>query len=143
MLHCARLLVISIVVTSIISCKKNSTTTSLDVNTLGGSPGSCTSSTFAGIYTKGVSFNGSQTVTIQVNVKVAPTSIIISTPIVNGVFFSNSSTQSTFTTLGVQNIVLAGQGTPSNSGTYNFTVTLYRSFSSNDISSCSFSLNFN
>lgn len=127
---------------SVISCKKSDNT--LIPNTLGGSPGNCAPVSFSGIFAKGVAINSSQTVTVQVDVKSLPSAINISTNIVNGIFFSNPSTNSSFTTLGVQNVVLGASGvSPLSSGTYNYTVTLYRSFLASDISSCSFSLTFN
>ena len=140
MLNCIRFFTLSIIATCIISCKKNNTTT--QVTTLVGDPGSCVSSV-AGTYTKGLAFNGSQNVTVQIDVKRVPSNVSISTNTVNGVFFQNPSTNLTFTTLGVQNVVIGGTGTPINSGTYTFIVTHARSFDPSDKSTCTFTLTFN
>lgn len=99
--------------------------------TLGGSPGNCTSITPEGSYTKGVQLDESNTISVEVNVATAG-SYEISTNTVNGVVFSASGS---FLTTGLQTVLLAGSGTPTNSGSHNFTVT----FGSN---TCNFSLTF-
>jgi hypothetical protein len=99
--------------------------------TLGGSPGSCTPVTPAGIYIQGVTLTAANTIQIQVNVATVGT-YTISTNTVNGVSFLNSGT---FTTTGLQNVTLTGTGTPIISGSQNFTVT----FGS---STCNFSIIF-
>ena len=140
MFYRIRVFSLCIIMTSSISCKKNSTT--IEVNKLSGDPGSCVSSA-AGTYTKGVAFNGTQKVTVQIDVKRVPSNVSISTDNVNGVFFANNSLNLTFTSLGVQNIVIGGSGTPINSGTYTYTVTHARSLDPSDKSTCTFSLTFN
>jgi hypothetical protein len=99
--------------------------------TLGGSPGSCTSFTPAGTYTQGTALTSANTVTVQVNVATIG-AYTISTNTVKGVSFSKTGT---FTTTGLQNVVLVGSGTPTASGSQNFTVT----FGS---STCNFSITF-
>lgn len=98
------------------------------VATLGGSPGACTPSTVNGTYAAGVVLTSANTVTIQVNVTTAGV-ITASTNTVDGFSFSNTLVLNT----GVQNIDLIGTGTPTASGTQNFTVTL-------GTSTCTFSV---
>lgn len=99
--------------------------------TLGGSPGSCTPVTPAGVYTQGVALTASNTVLVQVNVATVG-SYSISTTTVNGVSFSATGT---FTTTGIQNVVLTGTGTPVSSGAQSFAVTF-------GTSTCNFSITF-
>ncbi len=99
--------------------------------TLGGSPGSCTSTTLSGIYKQRVSLTAANTVQVQVNVLVTGP-YFISTNTVNSISFSKAGT---FTSTGVQNIILNGTGTPEFSGGQTFPVQ----FSS---SACSFNINF-
>jgi hypothetical protein len=112
------------------------------INNLVGSPGSCASAVIAGTYTKGVSFNGTQRVTIQIDIEDL-TYISLYTDMINGVMFQVPSTSILPTQTGVQNITLGGQGTPINSGTYTFTPTLHRSLQNSDISACIFTITFN
>ncbi len=99
--------------------------------TLGGNAGSCTPFAIAGSYQQGIVLNATNTVQIQVNVATAGT-YNITTNTSNGVVFSNTGT---FSNTGVQTVTLAGSGTPTGSGSINFTVT----FGS---SNCTFSLAF-
>lgn len=87
------------------------------VYTLSGAPGACTVATVAGTYTMGTALTASNTVTVQVNVTAVGAYNITTTA--GGMTFSKSGI---FTATGVQNVVLAGSGTPSASGTVNFTV---------------------
>ncbi len=99
--------------------------------TLGASAGVCTPVTTAGTFTQGVTLTSTNTATVQVTVTTIGT-YTISTNTVNGVSFSKTGT---FTTTGVQTVILNGSGTPVNSGNQNFTVT----FGS---STCNFTINF-
>ena len=99
--------------------------------TLGATAGSCTPVTPAGIYTQGLPLNATNTITIQVNVLTVGTYNISTIPF-NSVIFSNVGT---FTTTGVQTLVLTGSGIPQNSGVQNFTVTF-------NSSTCNFPLTF-
>lgn len=101
------------------------------IGTLGASAGSCTPVSPSGTYTQGIALTSSNTVQIQVNVTTAGT-YTISTGSVNGVTFSKSGT---FSSTGLQNVILVGNGTPVNSGSQNFSV----SFGS---STCSFPITF-
>ncbi|MEP6594605.1 MAG: hypothetical protein ABJA71_01615, partial [Ginsengibacter sp.] len=98
---------------------------------LGGAPGLCTPVTPAGTYTMGTALTAANTLTVQVNVSTIG-AYTISSNTVNGVSFSKSGT---FTTPGIQTVVLNGTGTPINSGLQNFTVTFGNS-------TCNFSLTF-
>ena len=101
------------------------------VGTLGASGGVCTPATTAGTFTQGVSLTSTNTATVTVTVATAGT-YTISTNTVNGVSFSHTGT---FTTTGVQNVILTGSGTPVSSGNQTFTIT----FGS---STCTFIVNF-
>lgn len=84
-----------------------------------GSPGSCTGATVTGTYIAGTPLGGVNSVTIQVNVTTVG-AYTISTNTVTGFSFTASGT---FTTTGVQNVILAGGGTPTTAGNQTFTVT--------------------
>ncbi len=110
-------------------------TCSFDVNvgtagagTLGGAPGACTAATVNGTYTLGTALTAANTVQIQVNMTSAGT-VSISTDNVAGMIFSFNGNLAA----GVQNVTLAGAGTPTASGAQNFTVTF-------GTSTCTFSV---
>jgi hypothetical protein len=102
------------------SCKKdtdngaNSGGTSF--YTLEGAPGGCTGSVIAGIYSVGTALTSANTVTLSVNVASKGTYSMRTTS-VNGVYFSGSGT---FTSVGLQNIILTGVGTPVRKGIFSF-----------------------
>lgn len=98
---------------------------------LGGGGGNCTPFTIAGVYQQSVALTSSNTVQIQVNVT-TPGNYTITTNTVNGVSFFNSGT---FTTLGVQTILLTGSGIPVSSGPQAFAVNF-------GTSTCNFSITF-
>ncbi len=85
---------------------------------LGDSSGTCKPVVLNGAYSAGVALTSLNTAQLQVTVAV-PGSYVISTNTVNGVSFSKSGT---FTSVGVQTVVLNGNGTPTNSGNSDFTV---------------------
>jgi hypothetical protein len=87
--------------------------------TLGGTPNACTPSSFQGTYTQNVALTATNTLTVQVNVT-AVGSYTISTDVVAGFSFSKTGT---FSTTGVQTVILNGAGTPNSSGLKTFTVT--------------------
>lgn len=87
--------------------------------TLGGGPGACAPITVNGTYTQGVALTPANTVQVQVNVTTAG-AYSITTNTVSGFSFSASGN---FAATGTQNVTLNGSGTPSASGTINFTVT--------------------
>jgi hypothetical protein len=91
---------------------------------LTGAPSSCINAVVAGTYAKGASLDTSNKVTLGVNVTTAGT-YSFSTNTVNGYKFSGSGT---FTSTGIQNVVLTAAGKPVNNGTDNFTVTGGASF---------------
>jgi hypothetical protein len=137
MVYYFKLFTLAIILTGVMSCKKNTATTitTTNVNTLGGSPGNCTPAVFAGTYTKGVALTTTNTVTVQVNIGSVFLGGVYAavTNTVNGVSFSGFGTLP-----GMQNLILTGTGTPTNSGAQTFTVTLGA-----NLSTCTFSLNFN
>ncbi|MDQ6762946.1 MAG: hypothetical protein M3015_10015 [Bacteroidota bacterium] len=85
---------------------------------LGDSSGTCKPVVLSGTYSAGVALTSLNTAQFQVTVAV-PGSYTISTNTVNGVTFSRSGT---FTSVGVQTVVLDGSGTPVNSGVFDYTV---------------------
>src|SRR6185436_14857736 len=89
------------------------------VYTLTGAPGACGSFTPQGTYTQNTALTSANTVTVQVNVTTLGT-YSLSTNTVSGISFSASGT---FSTLGVQTVIMAGTGTPTASGSLAFTVT--------------------
>ena len=107
------------------------TGTAAATGTLGGAPGTCTPVTPAGTYTQGTALTAANTVTVQVNVTTIG-AYTISTNTVNGVTFSKSGT---FSTTGLQTVVLTGTGTPISSGSQSFAVTF-------GTSTCNFSITF-
>ena len=99
--------------------------------TLGASAGVCTQTTFSGTYTQGVALTSANTATVQVNV-ITPGTYTISTNTVNGVTFSSTGS---FTTTGLQSVILSGSGTPVSSGNQTFAVSF-------GTSTCNFVINF-
>ncbi len=95
-----------------------------------GSPNICTGATVAGYYASSTALSATNTVTIQVTVAKAGT-YSITTDIVNGYSFSADGT---FTTTGVQNIILTGSGIPLTAGDNVFIPV------SVNIAGCSFSI---
>lgn len=87
------------------------------VYTFSGGTGSCTGAVVAGTYTQGTALGSTNTVSLQVDVSTAGTYTIASTA-ANGVVFNGSGS---FTTTGIQNVVLTGSGTPGAAGDFNFT----------------------
>ena len=98
---------------------------------LGGGGGSCTPFSISGNYQQGIAMNATNTIRIDVNVT-TPGSYNITTANVNGVTFSSTGN---FVSTGIQTVILAGNGTPINSGSQNFAVSF-------GASTCSFSLTF-
>lgn len=99
--------------------------------TLGANPDTCTPSLVSGIYTTGVSLTALNTVQVEVNVT-TPGTFVIATNSVNGINFFKAGS---FTTAGVQNVILTGSGTPQIAGLQNFIVTYGNS-------NCTFQVNF-
>ncbi|MEO6582756.1 MAG: hypothetical protein ABIO05_00435, partial [Ferruginibacter sp.] len=97
--------------------------------TLSGAPGACTAAMPAGTYAAGTPLTAANTLTVSVNVT-GLGAYSLSTSTVNGITFSNSGN---FTTLGIQNVVLAGSGTPIAAGAFTFTPKF-------GTSSCTYSL---
>lgn len=104
---------------------------STSTGTLGANPDTCTPINILGNYKTGAALTDSNTVQVQVNVT-TPGSYSIATNSVNGVDFIKSGT---FTTTGIQNVILNGSGTPIAPGVQYFTVT-YGS------SNCTFPITF-
>ncbi|MCX8020031.1 MAG: hypothetical protein N2747_06010 [Chitinophagaceae bacterium] len=92
----------------------------------------CTNPVFAGTYTAGVAMNSSNTVQLGVNVNSAG-AYSIRTDTVNGVWFTGSGN---FTTTGPTTVTLTANGTPTNPGTFTYTVRW-------GTSSCTFTRTFN
>ncbi len=86
---------------------------------LGDSSGSCKPVIIAGTYAPGTALTSANTVQAQVTVAKTGTYTIF-TNTVNGIKFSKTGT---FTATGVQNVVLAGSGTPVSAGDQSFTLT--------------------
>jgi hypothetical protein len=87
------------------------------VFTLNGMPGSCSGAVLAGTYEAGTALSSGNTVTLNVTV-VTPGSYSVSANTVNGMAFSGSGT---FSTTGVQPVILTGSGTPIVAGSFNDT----------------------
>lgn len=87
------------------------------VYTLSGAPNACTVATVAGTYTAGAALTAANTVTVQVNVTTIG-AYTLSTNMVNGMTFSKTGV---FATMGIQNVILVGNGTPTAAGTNSFT----------------------
>lgn len=86
--------------------------------TLSGAPNACTVATVNGTYGLNTALTSSNTVTVQVNVTTIGV-YTISSNTVGGMTFSKTGN---FTSTGVQNVVLAGAGTPTTAGANTFTV---------------------
>lgn len=117
--------------TSAIRLTSGSGGNSAAIGTLGTTAGACTAATPSGTYQQGVPLDTSNTVQVLVNITTIGT-YTISTNSVNGTSFSKSGT---FTTTGVQPVILRGTGIPLNSGSQTYTV----SFGS---SNCTFSITY-
>ena len=89
---------------------------------LGGAPGNCNPITVNGNYKQGVPLNATNTLQVQVNVT-ATGSYLIFTNSANGISFSKAGT---FTSTGLQTVILDGTGTPEFYGAATITV-LYNS----------------
>jgi hypothetical protein len=88
------------------------------VFSLVGAPNACVGTVVNGIYVNGVTLSANNNVNVRVNI----TSIgvySISTNTVDGITFSKTGT---FTSTGIQNIILIGSGTPTGTGAKIFTV---------------------
>ncbi|MCM5663859.1 hypothetical protein [Galbibacter mesophilus] len=79
----------------------------------------CGSITEAGDYAPGIAMTASNTLTVGVNVTYVG-DYTISTNTVNGVSFSGTGT---FATTGAQNVILTATGTPTDGGTFDYTLT--------------------
>jgi hypothetical protein len=103
-----------------ISCKKTTENVAnpggTSSYTIDGTPGSCASPVIGGQYAAGITMNASNTLTFTVNVTTKGTYGITTTGI-NGVWFSGSGT---FTSIGPQQIILTGNGTPLRAGNFSF-----------------------
>ena len=98
---------------------------------LGDSSGNCKPVTLAGTYSQGIALDSTNTVQVQVTVATAG-SYSIKTNTINGVSFSKTGT---FTSVGVQTIILTGSGIPTSSGDQHFTLSYGNS-------QCDFKINF-
>lgn len=87
------------------------------VFTFAGSPGACTVATSAGYYASATDLTTDNTVTIQVTVAKTGT-YSVTTNVVNGYSFAATGS---FTTTGVQTVILKGSGTPIAEGSDVFT----------------------
>ncbi len=87
--------------------------------TLGGAPGNCTGASVSGVFKAGTAITPNNTITVQVNVTQLGTYGIGATT-ANGFVFSGNGN---FTTLGLQNVVLTGLGTPTNAGVTTVSIT--------------------
>ena len=85
--------------------------------TLGGSPGTCTGATASGTYTQNVALTTANTLTLTVNVT-STGAYTIGAASTNGMFFTSAGS---FSSLGPQNVVLNGSGTPTTSGSITVT----------------------
>ncbi len=86
--------------------------------TLGGSPGSCTGALVSGSFVAGTAINTTNTIAIEVNVT-TPGAFAISTVPANGMTFAAAGS---FSTTGVQVVILNGVGTPAAAGINNLSV---------------------
>ncbi|MGH2562885.1 MAG: hypothetical protein ACRDE5_00115 [Ginsengibacter sp.] len=109
----------------------NGNANSVSSGVLGDSSGTCKPVILAGTYAPGTPLTSANTVQVQVTVATVGT-YSIKTNTVDGVAFSKTGT---FTTPGVQNVILTGSGTPTNSGNQDFTFAYGNS-------QCDFTINF-
>ena len=87
--------------------------------TLGGTSSTCTGFNQYGVYSVGVPLTAADSIVLQVNVNTIGSYAIVTNP-TGGIQFSASGS---FTTTGVQNVVLTGSGTPNTGGLVNFTAS--------------------
>ena len=88
------------------------------VFSLAGAPNACVGTVVNGTYVSGVALSSNNNVNVRVNV-VSIGTYSISTNTVDGITFSKTGS---FSSTGIQNIILSGSGTPSSSGAKIFTV---------------------
>lgn len=124
-----------LLVICLVSCKKdlsnNANTGGTSLYSFEGAPSGCTAPTVAGTYSVGTALTPANTVTLSVNVTL-PGTYSMRTTSANGVYFSGSGI---FTSTGLKNVVLTGQGTPVRTGNYSFVP-----FTNN---TCNFDISFN
>lgn len=84
--------------------------------TFSGAPGACTNAVITGAYEPGIPVGATNTATVSVDVTVTGT-YNIATPTVNGILFSGTGS---FTTTGIQTVVLAASGVPASAGTFSY-----------------------
>jgi len=101
------------------------------VGVLGDSSGFCKPVVITGNYTQGIAMTAANTIQLQVTVT-APGTYSIATNTVNGVTFSKTGT---FTTTGVQNVLLSAAGTPAANGSQSFNFSY-------GTSQCAFTVHF-
>ena len=126
MLRVPKLLITSLMCIALLSCQKEfsidnggsqgGSISGTAVFTLAGAPGGCVSPVIGGSYTQGIAMDASNTVALSVDVITLGT-YVVSSDLINNVMFTGSGS---FTTTGVQTIVLTGSGVPAAAGTYNF-----------------------
>ena len=97
--------------------------------TLEGSPGNCINTVLSGNFVKGIPLTDSSKISISVKATTLGT-YKVSTDTINGFYFLGNGT---FTSTGVQNVILTAKGSPVNAGVTNFKVFAGSTF-------CSFSL---
>jgi hypothetical protein len=100
------------------------------VFSLGGAPNNCSGFVLSGNYNSGIAMDNSNTASVNITTT-TPGIYSITSDTVNGVYFNASGTLTSVS----NNIVLVANGTPINTGTYNYTLT-------NDIEDCSFSVTY-
>jgi hypothetical protein len=83
---------------------------------MAGAPDNCLTPSINGVYHAGTALDGTNTVTLLINVTTIGT-YTIATATTNGIYFSATGT---FTTTGIQSVTFQGQGIPIATGTYNF-----------------------
>lgn len=100
------------------------------VFTLGGASGNCSGFVLSGNYNSGIAMDNSNSAYVNITTTVAGI-YSVTTDTLNGVYFNASGSLSTTS----NNIVLAANGTPVNTGTYIYTVH-------NSTGNCSFSVTY-
>ena len=95
----------------------------------------CTGITTSGTYAPGVTMNGTNTMTVPVNVSYVG-AYTINTNTVNGISFSATGT---FATTGAQNVVMTATGTPASGGSFTYAITAN---STNGGAACNKSISF-
>ncbi len=116
--------------TNTCSVSINITAPASAVFTFAGAPSACTLANVNGTYTAQTALTSSNAVAIQVNVTTKG-AFSIQTNTQNGISFSAVGS---FTSTGVQNVILNGTGTPTAAGTVSFTPT------ATGVTGCSFSV---